>query len=809
MSFTLLLACSALRGQAVKPPSPGVIAGHLAAQVEVFPQEKLHLHVDRSYYMPGEKIWFRAYLTDAIELGRPAASRYVYAEIISPQDSVVARVMIRPQEGMHHGMITLPPELPEGTYTLKAYTQYMEANQQTGTCFRKQIGVGSLLAHTTAIAPEPEEDYHVSFFPEGGNLLSGTLCRVAFKAMNAHGHSEAVNGYLVDDAGVKLLANIRSGHAGMGQIDVLAEVGTRYFFVCTNSAGLEKRFELPQALTGAHGLQAAWRKNHLLVGHKQSADVDHTPPLYLLIHHNGSVCHWGHWGEKEVLTFDKDGLPQGILQLLLFDANLNPLSERLVFNTITERAGIYFETDKPEYGKRQKVSLSLKVHDNEGRPLAGSLSVAVTDNSDVVVDSTMNILSTLLLSSELRGNIENAAYYFRGTPTAELHLDLLMQTQGWRRYNVPQVLKGEYEYPKQPAQTYQEIRGYVKRLLTSKPVVGGDVSLFVNSPIIEGFFSDLTKTAEDGTFAFTGLEFPDSLSMFVQSLNSRGRANARLTMAAPYNPPVLPGDYLAPAADRHTAPTEVMETYIAKAQKRAMYDDDMRTVHLKEVEIVASRKPRDKENSPYQSQYASAFTTAIDQETIERRHATRLIDLFYGIAGVQVVGESNLMIRGPSSINSSTDAMIMVDGVQMDAEMAFQSISPSDVVRIEIFKGADASIFGVRGGTGVVNIILKTGAERRPVSHESFNTRVINPLGYQRPVEFYAPKYETPEQRNAFQPDARATIYWKPNLATDQQGHATLEFYTSDTEDTRYTVVIEGITEDGKLLREEREVVIR
>lgn len=879
----MLLACPVTTGQSVQSLPRDTIERHLTNQIAVFPQEKLHLHIDRSYYAPGEKVWFKAYLTNAFAFDAPVHSRYVYAELISPLDSVVARVMIRPEEGLFHGVIPLPDDLVEGSYTLKAYTRYME-NQETGISFRKQIGVGSLLSNQIKphysftvedkklhlelfytegktkekIIPKqlqvlsdkkgmrnvrlhrdstarlsfdfplsanmkalyfeadnykhyipivlPEDDYDVSFFPEGGNLLAGTPCRMAFKAVNSSGYSEDVSGYVVNESEEVLLTNIQSVHSGMGQIVFFADKGKRYFFVCKNSTGLEKRFELPEALSGAYTLETAWRKNNLLISRKQSADIDYHSPLYLLIHHNGTVCYWGEWGKKTVLTFSKESFPQGILQLLLFDADLNPLSERLVFCNTGSYANISFNTDKPVYDTRDKVSVQLKVNDKEGNPLSGNLSVAITDNHDVTVDSTMHIVSTLLLSSELRGTIENPAYYFQDSPMAELNLDLLMQTHGWRRYNVPQVVKGRYTYPAQPAQETQELKGEVKRLLTSKPVVGGDVSFFISSPIIGGFFNDNTQTDENGRFSFNNIEFPDSLSIFVQSLNRKGNANARLTVEPFHFPPILPTDYLRPVSEENSVAKEVMETYINKAEKRALYDDNMRIVHLQEVEIVAAKK--DKAESPYKSIYASAFTAAIDLETIEKRHATRLIDLFYGIAGVQVVGESNLLIRGISSINSSTYARIMIDGMETDSETAFSMINPSDVARIEIFKGADAAIFGVRGGTGVVNIITKTGAEVKNVTQENFNTQVITPLGYQRPVEFYSPKYETPEQRNNFQPDMRATLYWKPDLLANEQGEANVEFYTSDAKSTTYSVVIEGITTGGLLVRDVRQVVV-
>ncbi|MBQ5609896.1 MAG: hypothetical protein IIU85_06575, partial [Rikenellaceae bacterium] len=67
----------------------------------------------------------------------------------------------------------------------------------------------------------------------------------------------------------------------------------------------------------------------------------------------------------------------------------------------------------------------------------------------------------------------------------------------------------------------------------------------------------------------------------------------------------------------------------------------------------------------------------------------------------------------------------------------------------------------------------------------------IRPLGFKLAVEFYQPKYDVPNQ-----PDLRTTVAWVPAVQFDEEGRATIEFYTADRV-TDYDVVIEGITDDG------------
>jgi uncharacterized protein YfaS (alpha-2-macroglobulin family) len=88
-----------------------------------------------------------------------------------------------------------------------------------------------------------------------------------------------------------------------------------------------------------------------------------------------------------------------------------------------------------------------------------------------------------------------------------------------------------------------------------------------------------------------------------------------------------------------------------------------------------------------------------------------------------------------------------------------------------------------------------------------FHFKALIPLGYSTPAEFYSPQYDTPEKRNADEPDLRTTIYWKPSVDVDADGKASVEFYTADKK-TTYSVVTEGVCADGRLIyRRKKELI--
>ena len=887
-SFFLLISIH-LIGQQKEKNFFNQIEGHFNNQLSAYPQEKIHLHIDRNCYVPGEKVWFRAYLADASTHQLVHSSRYVYVELINPRDSLISRIQVRPdQNNVHHGYISIPNDLSEGQYTLCAYTKYMQ-NQGEDYFFKRDIQIKALLstqinpvinyrydadksrlfmdlsytnekgekikleklrlldrngkmqpvnmgrdsiAHLTFKLSEIESmkalyfdadnykhevpiaiqdyNYDVSFYPEGGYLLSGTASRIAFKALNAKGHAESITGKLVDGDG-KLLQEVKTHAIGMGQFVFTPQSGKRYFLKCNNENNVTKEFELPLSGQSAYSLCADWVANNLYIRVNKSSDIRKTEQLYLLIHCRGKIGYFSAWDHHtNHIVFNRNDFPVGILQVLLLSKGLTPISERLIFSNTKEDVSLLLKTDRDSYSTREKVSTSIFLTDSKGKGLEGEFSVAITDKQDIAIDSTFTILTNLLLSSELKGYIDHSHFYVNQHDQGMRNtLDLLMMTHGWRRYAMPQVLKGEYESPQYKVETSQSISGRVQRLLTSKPLLNANLTLLAYGKPEEGTFVEQTKSNAEGHYVFEGFELPDSTKVIIQSLNARERNTTKLEVDSRIFPFVSSLPWNINFQKSKSIKSEIPESFIEKAEKRAKYDENMRVIQLQEVEVVAPRKVEPKKGEP--SIYASPFTMVVDMDDIAKRNPTRLSQVFYGLPGVRVIesdlGEFSLQLTGETGIRGPIYALILVDGLRIDS-LSLRTFSPSEIARVEIFKGADATIFGMRGAGGVVNIILKKGGEDNFNNRELFNMKQVNVLGFQRPVEFYAPKYDTPQQKNSYLPDLRATLFWKPDLFTGENGKTSFEFYTSDQANTVYDVVIEGLSKDGRIIREVRQITV-
>ncbi|MDH6534401.1 hypothetical protein D0T51_04025 [Parabacteroides sp. 52] len=786
LCLLFLLPCS-LAGQKGKEAFINETATRLYTQQQIFPQEKVHLHTDRNTYLPGERIWFKAYLRDAADIRVVPVSRYVYVELISPVDTLIHRVKLLPTEGLHKGYLDIPLELEEADYTLCAYTKNMQ-NVDDAYFFRKRLHIG----RSTEVKEEETyvSDYKVAVFPEGGYLLEGALCRVAFKAVNAQGQGEEiVYAELADQTGALVKEMSCTTHLGMGSFAFIPEKGKTYVLNCRNAEGAWQYVHLPEARNDLCGIEANWRNDAMLAVGLRKASGWQKAPLYLLIHKGGDVLYTGAWDHSTpYFLFPKDSLPQGILHVLLLNESRDILNERLLFGRKDdETPHLQINTDREKYATREKITLSFALRDTKDKPLPAHLSVAITDDKAVNPDSTVTIQSTLLLTSELKGYIENPGYYFNH-PSAQTDeaLDHLMMTQAWRRYDIPKVLHGEMTYPRFMPETGPSISGRAIGLVSSKGVKNSQVSLL--SPR-DTLFA-LLDVDDTGRFNFTGYEYADSTTMYFQAYTKKGTDRLRLKVDRDTFPVIKSLETVSQL--KRDKKVELFSDTIKRSDRYDLFG--VRVIDLPEVTATAFNK---KEEKPL-SIYTISATQIITQEEIERYHQPNLEMALSYMPGVREAGRYHVILTG----GAKGPALTMLDGMRVD-ELDLTMITMETVKQVEIIAPYKATIFGsTAADCGVVNIITRYD---RP-SYAILNAEVLTPLGVQKPVEFYTPLYDSEIQKRRPEMDYRTTICWKPDVWLDTEGNAFLDFYTSDAFPTSYTVIVEGITPDGQLIRSLKQI---
>ena len=834
------------------------IVARFDRQLHHFPQEKIHLHTDRSHYVVGETVWFRAFLVNALTHAPDTSSRYVYVELIDPADSVAARYMILHQDGVYSGYIPLAESLSEGNYMLRAYTRYM-AHAGEDYFFHKPIRISDPLSgtiRTEAVfttlpnqrqtnldlgfyptyepgkalpvslrasfnggeafevhperdsvsrfsvrpdptrrknlllidydkhrqyleVPSPEDQFDVSFFPEGGYLIPGKPMLIGVKALKPNGQAEEVSGEIKDPDG-NTVATFKTLHMGVGTLRFMPAPGVSYTAHCTNAAGHTNTFVLPGVREDAVSLQLG-RTRKLVVAGVSAGPQASLQPYNLVIHARGLVYQSAEIPSPDSPVYiETESLLPGVNHFLLLDPAGRIVSERLVFILHDNLPSVVIETNKGQYARREQVRASLSVLNNKGESLNGSFSIAVTDNNDIAVDSSYTILSSLLLSSELKGFIEDPGFYLDlDNPLAVEAAEGLMLTQGWRKYDIPNVLQGDIQRPSSWHEDAVRISGRAKRPLGS----GGSVHtpVYLLSPQY-GYF-EMTETDDDGRFRFSGMDIPDSTSFIIQALNRRGGNFVELSID-PFPFPEIFHSF--PSQGEVVKPSKESE-YITKADQQWTLENGMRMIYIDEITVTAKRRITAGQN-------VYNFTTAsLSWLDFEENNIYSLEQALRQTPGVAVEPSGRVSMSGIGG--RRIVPKVFIDGIEIENFTTY-SVGFGVIERIDVVNASDAPFASLTGGA-VVFIQTKDGRSGPP----PINQNLITPLGYQLPVEFYSPKYETAAQReDRTKPDLRTTIYWNPDVRTDTDGQASFGFYAGDNA-TTYSIVIEGVTDDGQIVR--------
>ncbi len=759
-------------------------ADKLAVYTRYASSQKLHLHFNKNNFKAGETMWFSAYLVNAVSHLPEEENTNLYVDLIGSDGVLMEKRVLLAENGFAEGDISLPPALPDGNYMLRAYTDWMKNFGEdfyfTRYFYISNPGYEDMIPRSDVRSnrrfnrrlSQLESDHEIAFFPEGGHLAGGVSNRVAFKAVNSLGGGVDAAGVVIDDAGNEV-ATFTTLHAGMGSFELVPETGRNYMArVEFGNGGRDQEFDLPAVRQDAVSLRVdpggdvikivlnkgdasggpVSRENYHIVAHTRGR-VIHSTPVRI---EEGTAS----------VILSQDKFPAGITHITLFNTDGSPLAERLAFVNKDESLMIYPRVFRVEHEQQEYLALRIEVTDEEGREVDGHFSISVLAGGFDPPGSTSNILSNFLLTSDLQGLIENPQDYFDPEQGLDKELDLLMMTHGWRRFDWGEVIAGEMpELPHDPSSSLT-ISGRITDPAKNEPVNNHFVELKVLSGHDDTFS---TRSDGRGMFVFDGFEYPDLFQVEIGSHR-------------------LAGDY----------PPEIE---LQRTQIRG-YDY---TPSIFTAEEQITRRGRnwnrvaDAGRSPYaetaeRSRSLQRYgvpdqTIYIDRETVTQR--TVLDVLIERAQGLQLF-QGQLMFRGPTSINLSSEPMFMLDGVQTGRDVVL-SHSPREIERIEIFRGSSAATFGVRGGAGVIIAYTRQAGDR------GFrDTRQYTINGYHSPREFYSDFITASSGAPADEGTPR-TIYWDPDLLSGDDEDDNTIFLPWSENLGKMKVIIEGVGRYGGL----------
>lgn len=763
-----------------------------------FPQEKLYLHFDRAAYNPGETIWFKAYLFSANVLS--PISKNVYAELLDGQGKVLQRKVSPVIMSSAAAAFDLPTDLNTPVLYVRAYTRWM-LNFDSSYLFVKPIPI---ITSKATVTKKPAQQYFLQLFPEGGDLVKGLESRIAFKATDKTGIPINVSGNIQNSKGQNI-TTFSSIHDGMGFFIVNPEENEQYKAVWKDPAGQTQQTNLPAAKKTGVVLQTINTPGGILFTVKRPEDAAaQFPAIYVVAQMQQQLLYRAKAslakGSSVSGAIPIKNVPAGIVQVTVFTENEKPLAERIVF---VNQQDYYFITDLNNplkgVGKRGRNVIQIDVPDT----IPCNLSLSVTDAGiNPAKPGEDDIFSSVLLTSEIKGYVHNPGYYFSSdVDSVSKHLDLVMMTNGWRRFKWEEVLAGKFPTIKQAPEDYLTINGKITGL-TRTELVQKEVTGILT--LSNGSQQLLTmQVAPDGQFSIPGLVFFDTAKIFYQFNNDKNKV---LTSKALFdfksNFLLIPPPF---RNDSATASRYIQFDTLSLARNRLMAERNIRIMEEKKkvetlasVEVVAKQKTK---SQKMDEEYASGFFkggdgyTFILEDDPASAGSLSILNYLQGkVAGLQISGQGSNMTMSWRGGSPS----LYLNEMQTDVSQV-QTISMTDVAMIKVFR--PPFFGGVGGGSGgAIAVYTKKGqAANDNVKGLDF----AKVPGYNPPKQFYSPDYSKADQAAAAE-DYRTTLYWNPFVMTDKTNRRILfTFYNNDIT-KKIRVVVEGVNADGKLTRIEK-----
>ncbi len=770
-------------------------------QSKADPQEKVYVHFDKSHYNPGETIWFKAYLFTG---NQPSLiSRNFYAELVDEQGNLLQQKTAPIAFASANSHFDVDSSFAKSAVFFRGYTVSV-LNSDTAFLFTKAIRIIQAkkeAAKTTAAKAPPT----IRFLPEGGNLVYNIPSNLAFIATDDQELPVEVSGTITDNTGA-VVGEFRSIHNGMGTVELTPQEGRTYSANWKSESGASYKTTLPSAQKEGVTLkiQGQGTSKRFFI-HRSANAGEAVNQVHIVAYMNQQLMFKADadMSVKSAITgvFPTQELPSGILQITVFDKNHKPLAERISFvnNRNFEFDGDAFFSQK-NFERRGLNRVEVIISDT----VAANLSLAIVD-ADLNEKPFMsdNIISRFLLTGDLRGKITRPYYYFySNSDSATIHLDLVMLTHGWRRYNWENFYAGKTMPPRWKESNYLSLEGKVAGLppgsyrpgleLTGVLQAADSSRMIISLPVDRtgAVFTDGLVFYDQAKLFFNfnskSLSFDKSMLLVNNGLFKSYR-NVRLDSLLRKSLPPVPEEMVEGNAS-------IRNTLLATSRQLA------RRGVMENITVTARTKTaKEKMEEKYVTGMfgGDGFSFDLVNDPLANTYQSIFQYLQGKVAGLQITGagmEPSLSWRGGAPV-------LYLNEMRADASM-IASTPVSDIAYIKVLRPGSSVVFG--GGNGVISIYTRKGGDSQPDPNTK-GLSFVQVAGYSAIKQFYSPDYATASERDQFD-DVRSTLYWNPSIYLDKdRRRLRLQFYNNDIT-KRFRIVMEGINADGKLIHVEKEI---
>jgi hypothetical protein len=733
--------------------------------------EKIYIHTDKSTYLNNEICWFKIYSLDGFFNTPIAISTICYVEILDEQNQAVIQEKINMVNGMGNGSITIPNNLPTGNYTIRGYTNWMK-NFGPSFFFSKNIKLINTQIPIKNIESTNKSNL-LSIYPESGNLISGIEIKVGIKLINENGKGISSNGLLIAD-GKDTLTVFNTTDDGMSSFIFTPKYGHQYLVKTKSNNGLENQKEITGIQEKGFHLTVTEDNTNAQIHIEVFNNTSENENVYLLIHTRGVLKKaFTINGKSSKIDINNTDLGDGINTITLFDNHKRPVSERLVFNFVSNANLMNASTEVSQLRSREKINLKLQGSNNILTDML-NLSMSVYKLDSLQGIDEMNIQSYVWLQSDLSEKVEQPFKYFDTTRlTRFIEMDNLMLTNGWRKFNWEHVFSNEaplFHYI--PEITGNIIIGNLEKGIRKK----NDITATLSYP---SKFTQYKGTSINqngvGLFEFNKIYNDGQIILQVDSPYHK----SKFILESPFYSDRINSKNLKIFNEKLNK-IELNNNY-RDIQIQNYYNQKL-TSQFNPI-VTDSTAFYGKPDRVYLLDNYARFTTL---EEVIREYVTP-------ISLTKSDGKFKLSVYDEATKQFFKEKpLLLLDGVVIKDINKFISYDPLKIRKLEV-----VSRLYFDGNNKYNGIINFTTYEGKMESYElDPNSIVLDYKGLQTNRIFAAPVYDTQYQIENRLPDFRHLLYWNPTISINGNETKKISFFTSDVKGN-FLISIQGISNKG------------
>lgn len=758
---------------------------------EDFPQEKIHLLLNKKAFVVGESIYFKGMIIDGF---KPSLiSTTLFVELYDENKKLLVRKTVPILLGEAFGNIPLANDLKENIYYLRAYTTW-STNFNEGFEWLKPVPVYNPKS-TEKLILNKNADWNVTVHPESGNFLNKIKTKVAVRMHTKGIYPSKWSGYVVDEKNPTVkIAEFNALDENVGLFEITPEVGKNYQLIATDANGKKKTIEIPIAKNEGIYLEVQ----------SQTGAIIYTPRFDVLPK-SSSFKIVGQINNRlvfsTVLNTLKSGanykiptnnLVNGILQLVILNDQNEVIAERLAF----------VDAKKLNLGKINVSNAGLKSEPkslntiNIGTKSAfANFSALVEDGSSETTEDENSLLSTMWLTGDISSKINRPAQYFTPKSNAAA-LDALLMTEKWQRFDWKQIIMGNF--PKIVNLPYSYIAYSGKAIVNGAPAKNKVLNM-VYTAKDAGTEYFQTKTDDQGMFLLDNMIFEEPFDVLyaIDGVVKDKDQEASIVFQPKVNPSILKSVLPESGYILTNNTAEAVQTpEVSRAIDDISFTKDYKekVALIEEVLIKANSKERTdrlnkKLSSPnFKGINETVFDLINDYTPTSMSILTWLEGRVSGLTVTRNGFDDVAKIRG-------ANATIYINEFPADTNY-LSSFTIDDIALIKVikppFQGRDQS---------VILIYLREGKDLLGGKKKQFQDGLPglgfrNLKGYDKNEAFPIVDYQKTSKETGMQ-DTRLTLYWNPYIQASREEAGTIKFYNNDIGKS-YNITIFGYDQEAE-----------